>query len=250
MPSLSRSRGQAIASGSTPSSCRNTYDPNRSSSRHRSRKPPKAADGRLRTGASITSRADHHARPNGENWAATSGEIPRAIDTYARRIVGWRASRTAHAGFVLDALEQALHDRRPAHRGGLVHHSDRGSQYVSIKYTERLAKAGIEPSVGSVGDSYDNALAETINGLYKAEVIIGVDHGAASRPSSSRPWNGWPGSTTGGSWSLSATSRRPKPSNATTPCWNNPPWRHNLNQMASGKPGAVHRDVLGWNIPA
>jgi len=93
------------------------------------------------------------------------------IDTFARRIVGWRVSRTAHAGFVLDALEQALHDRRPVGRGGLVHHSDRGSQYVSIKYTERLVEAGIEPSVGSVGDSYDNALAETINGLYKAEVI-------------------------------------------------------------------------------
>src|SRR5262245_53550809 len=148
------------------------------------------------------------------------------IDAYARRIVGWRASRTAHADLVLDALEQALHDRRPRHRGGLVHHSDRGSQggfkwssqhhlclpigatgqasatggrpgenngirperserrfrrfivtssvkvlrgplesaqYISIKYTERLAQAGIEPSVGSVGDSYDNALAETIN---------------------------------------------------------------------------------------
>ncbi len=91
------------------------------------------------------------------------------IDVFARRIVGWRASRTAHAGFVLDALEQAVHDRRPA--GGLVHHSDRGSQYLSIKYTERLAEAGIEPSVGSVGDSYDNALAESINGLFKAEVI-------------------------------------------------------------------------------
>jgi len=93
------------------------------------------------------------------------------IDAYARRIVGWRVSRTAHASFVLDALEQALHDRRPIHGGGLVHHSDRGVQYVSIKYTERLAEAGIEPSVGSVGDSYDNALAETINALYKAEVI-------------------------------------------------------------------------------
>jgi len=93
------------------------------------------------------------------------------IDVYARYIVGWRVSRTAHASFVLDALEQAIHDRRPVHRGGLVHHSDRGSQYVSIKYTERLAEAGIQPSVGSVGDSYDNALAETINGLYKAEVI-------------------------------------------------------------------------------
>jgi transposase InsO family protein len=93
------------------------------------------------------------------------------IDTYARRIVGWRVSRTAHTSFVLDALDQALHERRPIHRAGLVHHSDRGSQYVSIKYTERLAAAGIEPSVGSVGDSYDNALAETINGLYKAELI-------------------------------------------------------------------------------
>jgi putative transposase len=93
------------------------------------------------------------------------------IDAYARRIVGWRVSRTAHASFVLDALEQALHERQPVHRSGLVHHSDRGSQYVSIRYTERLAEAGVEPSVGSVGDSYDNALAETINGLYKAEVI-------------------------------------------------------------------------------
>jgi len=93
------------------------------------------------------------------------------IDAYARRIIGWRVSRSAHAGFVLDALEQALHDRRPVSGSGLVHHSDRGVQYVSIKYTERLAEAGLEPSVGSVGDSYDNALAETINGLYKAEVI-------------------------------------------------------------------------------
>jgi putative transposase len=77
------------------------------------------------------------------------------IDAYARRIVGWRVSRTAHAAFVLDALEQALADRRPVQGGGLVHHSDRGVQYVSIRYTERLAEAGIEPSVGSVGDSYD-----------------------------------------------------------------------------------------------
>ncbi len=93
------------------------------------------------------------------------------IDAYARRIVGWRVSTSPHAGFVLDALEQAVHERRPGKAMGLVHHSDRGSQYLSIKYTERLAEAGIEPSVGSVGDSYDNALAETINGLFKAEVI-------------------------------------------------------------------------------
>ena len=93
------------------------------------------------------------------------------IDAFARRIVGWRVSRSAQAGFVLDALEQALHDRRPIKGGGLVHHSDRGTQYVSIKYTERLADAGIEPSVGSVGDSFDNALAETVIGLFKTEVI-------------------------------------------------------------------------------
>ena len=93
------------------------------------------------------------------------------IDVFARRIVGWRASRTAHASFLLDALEQALHERRPVQGGGLVHHSDRGGQYLALRYTNRLAEAGIEPSVGSVGDSYDNALAETVNGLYKAEVI-------------------------------------------------------------------------------
>jgi transposase InsO family protein len=92
------------------------------------------------------------------------------IDVFARRIVGWRVSRTAHADFVLDALEQALHDRRPL-KDGLIHHSDRGSQYVAIVYTERLLEAGIEPSVGSVGDSYDNALAETVIGLFKTEVI-------------------------------------------------------------------------------
>lgn len=93
------------------------------------------------------------------------------IDAFARRIVGWRVSRTANAGFVIDALEQALHDRRPVQGSGLVHHSDRGVQYVSIHYTEHLAEAGIDPSVGSVGDSYDNALAETVNGLFKTEIV-------------------------------------------------------------------------------
>ena len=93
------------------------------------------------------------------------------VDVFARYIVGWKVSASAQSDFVLDALEQALYDRRPARDGGLIHHSDRGVQYVSIRYTERLAEAGVEASVGSVGDSYDNALAETINGLYKAEVI-------------------------------------------------------------------------------
>ncbi|RHW19507.1 IS3 family transposase, partial [Pseudomonas jilinensis] len=93
------------------------------------------------------------------------------VDVFARRIVGWRVSNSMKTDFVLDALEQALYARQPGHADGLIHHSDRGSQYVSIRYTERLAEAGIEPSVGSKGDSYDNALAETINGLYKAELI-------------------------------------------------------------------------------
>lgn len=125
----------------------------------------------------------HAARPNALwvsdfTYVSTWGGfvyVAFIIDAYARRIVGWRVSRSAHAGFVLDALNQALAERKPVSGGGpddkLVHHSDRGVQYVSIKYTERLADAGLVPSVGSVGDSYDNALAETINGLYKAEVI-------------------------------------------------------------------------------
>jgi putative transposase len=91
------------------------------------------------------------------------------IDAFARRIVGWRVSSSLRADIALDALEQALWAR--GHGDGLVHHSDRGVQYISIRYTERLAEAGIEPSVGSVGDSYDNALAETVIGLYKTEVI-------------------------------------------------------------------------------
>jgi len=91
------------------------------------------------------------------------------IDVFSRMIVGWRASRSLRTDLALDALEQALWARPDTHR--LVHHSDRGVQYLSIRYTERLAEAGIEPSVGSVGDSYDNALAESAIGLYKTEVI-------------------------------------------------------------------------------
>ena len=91
------------------------------------------------------------------------------IDVYSRGIVGWRVARTMRADLVLDALEQALWSRRDI--DGLVHHSDRGSQYLSIRYSERLAEAGVAPSVGRRGDSYDNALAETIIGIYKTEVI-------------------------------------------------------------------------------
>jgi putative transposase len=91
------------------------------------------------------------------------------IDVFARRIIGWRVARSMSAELVLDALEQAIWSRSGI--DGVVHHSDRGSQYLSIRYSERLAEAGAQPSVGSVGDSYDNALAETIIGLYKAELI-------------------------------------------------------------------------------
>jgi putative transposase len=91
------------------------------------------------------------------------------IDVFARRIIGWRVARSMHTDLVLDALEQALWSRSGA--TGVVHHSDRGSQYLSICYSERLAEAGVEPSVGSLGDSYDNALAESIIGLYKTEII-------------------------------------------------------------------------------
>jgi transposase InsO family protein len=91
------------------------------------------------------------------------------IDVYSRRIIGWRVARSMRAELVLDALEQAIWSRSGAE--GVVHHSDRGSQYLCIRYSERLAEFGAQPSVGSVGDSYDNALAETVIGLYKTEVI-------------------------------------------------------------------------------
>jgi putative transposase len=90
-------------------------------------------------------------------------------DVFARRIVGWRVSNSMRTDFVLDALEQAIWARKRAE--GVVHHSDKGSQYLSIRYTDRLTEAGVEPSVGNTGDAYDNALAETINGLFKTEVI-------------------------------------------------------------------------------
>ena len=115
------------------------------------------------------------------------------IDAFARRIVGWRASSSMQAGFVLDALEQALYDRRPLQGGGLIHHSDRGVQYVSIKYTQRLAEAGVEPSVGSVGDSYDNALAESVIGLFKTEVVRrrGPWHGLDAVEFATLDWVDW-----------------------------------------------------------
>jgi transposase InsO family protein len=93
------------------------------------------------------------------------------IDVFSRRIVGWRAATSLRSDLALDALEQAISERRPNADSRLVHHSDRGAQYLAIRYTARLLEAGIEPSVGSRGDSYDNALAESVIGLFKTEVI-------------------------------------------------------------------------------
>lgn len=103
-------------------------------------------------------------------WSGTV-YVAFVIDVFARRIVGWRVSTSMSTQFVLDALDQAIFQRKTRRDKDLIHHSDRGSQYLSITYTERLAEAGIDPSVGTVGDSYDNALAECVIGLFKTEVI-------------------------------------------------------------------------------
>jgi transposase InsO family protein len=127
--------------------------------------------------ADLVNRSFVATRPN-ELWVADLTYVATwrgfvyvafVIDVFARSIVGWRVSSSLRTDLALDALEQALYQRPSSE--GLIHHSDRGIQYLSIRYTERLAEAGIEPSVGSVGDSYDNALAESVIGLYKAEVI-------------------------------------------------------------------------------
>ena len=128
--------------------------------------------------ADLVDRSFSADRPN-QLWVADITYVPTwsgfvyaafVVDAHSRFIVGWRVSTSLTTALALDALEQALWARRPD-AGSLVHHSDRGSQYLSIRYTNRLQEAGIEPSVGSVGDSYDNALAESVIGLYKTELI-------------------------------------------------------------------------------
>jgi transposase InsO family protein len=121
------------------------------------------------------------------------------------RIVDWRVSNTLRTDLALDALEQALYERAPEAEQGLVHRSDSGSQYLSIRYTERLKDVGLEPSVGSVGDSYDNVLAESIIGLYKTEVIRRRGPGAISRPWSSQRWTGSTGLIIVACWNRSDT---------------------------------------------
>ena len=160
------------------------------------------------------------------------------VDVFARRIVGWRVSRSLRTDLVLDALEQALWSRHGT--DGLIHHSDHGSQYLSIRYTERLAAAGIESSAGSVGDSYDNALAETIIGLYKTEVIR-----------KRAPWKtldeveyatlewGQTGSIIIVCWRRSAMCHRPSMNRCTMMKLTGHAKPHDSNQRVSGIPGAV-----------
>ena len=172
------------------------------------------------------------------------------IDVFARRIVGWRVSSSMRTDFVLDALEQALFDRQPQRNASLIHHSDRGSQYVSIRYSERLAEAGIEPSVGSRGDSYDNALAETINGLYKAELIKrrGPWKTKESVELATLQWVHWfnhirllepigyipPAEAEDNYYRQLANSQETRDN------------RLNLNQLASTIPGAIHVKISGF----
>ena len=145
--------------------------------RGRAFKVTTVADESSRRPPDLVEREFHADRPN-QLWVADLTYVATwagfvyvafVIDVFSRAIVGWRVSSSLRSDLALDALEQALH-ARPVD-DGLVHHSDRGTQYLSIRYTERLAEAGIERSVGSVGDSYDNALAESVIGLYKTEVI-------------------------------------------------------------------------------
>jgi len=147
--------------------------------RGRAFKTTTVGDEQLRRPADLVNRSFIAQRPNAL-WVSDLTYVATwrgfvyvafVIDVFARRIVGWRVSTSLRSDLALDALEQALYDRARDADANLIHHSDRGVQYLSIRYTERLAEAGIEPSVGSVGDSYDNALAETILGLYKTELI-------------------------------------------------------------------------------
>jgi transposase InsO family protein len=181
-------------------------------------------DGHALRPADLVDRDFRASRPN-QLWVADityvatwNGFVYVAFvtDVFSRRIVGWRVSRSLRSDLALDALEMALW-ARGRNAEGLVHHSDRGSQYLSIRYSERLAEAGAVASVGSREDSYDNALAETINGLYKTEVIRRRGLGRTSTMWSSPPSNGSTGSTTGACSNRSETSRRPNTKCSTGP---------------------------------
>jgi transposase InsO family protein len=164
------------------------------------------------------------------------------VDAYSRRIVGWRAARSMTTALVLDAFEHALFTRARegvTDRTGLVSHSDAGSQYTSVALTSRLIEEGIDPSVGSVGDALDNAMAETTVGSFKNELIRRQAPGATSTTSSWPPPNGLPGSTPSGHTTSSTTSH-PKPSRGCTTLTETTCAKQaDSNQQVSGLAGAA-----------
>jgi putative transposase len=168
------------------------------------------------------------------------------VDCFSRMIVGWRCSTTLRTDLALDALEHALWQRGVGYDKQLVHHSDRGTQYLSIRYTERLLEAGIEPSVGSVGDSYDTPKPKRSSGSTRPKSSAARDRGGASTTSSTPPSNGSTGSTTGGCWNRSATSRppssKPPTTHRRTPITPRRTPRNSTNR-ASDEPGAIHLTV-------
>lgn len=164
------------------------------------------------------------------------------VDAYARRILGWRVAGTMATSMVLDAIEQAIWTRQQEgviDLKDVVHHTDRGSQYTSIRFTERLAEAGIQPSVGAVGSSYDNALAETINGLYKTELIKPRKPWRTIEEVelATAEWVHW--STTFGSTNTAEISRRSKWRWPTTLATRDQPPAEFSHQEVSGLTGAV-----------
>ena len=164
-------------------------------------------------------------------------------DAYARRILGWRVAATMATAMVLDAIEQGIWTRQQEgviELKDVVHHTDRGSQYTSIRFTERLAEAGIQPSVGAVGSSYDNALAETINGLYKTELIKPGKPWRSIEDVELAPHDGSTGTTTAASTSTAAMSRQPSWRRPTTLNTGGQPPAESSNRRVSGHAGAVH----------
>jgi len=162
------------------------------------------------------------------------------IDAFARRIVGWKVSTSATAGFVLDALEQAIHARRPVPEDALIHHSDRGVQYLAMSYTQRLAEAELVPSVGSVGDSYDMPWPRPSTASTRPRSSGDNAHGPVPRRWKWRRCAGSTGSTITACSVPSGTSRPPRPKPTTMQPTRPSIWSHNSNETASRKPRTLH----------
>ena len=176
--------------------------------------------------------------------ATWSGFVYTAFvtDVFSRKIVGWRTAASMTTPLVMDALDMAIFSRRHQLLDGVIAHSDAGSQYVSVSYTERLAEINAQPSISSIGDSFDNAMAETMNGLYKTELIRRQGHGATSNTSNSPPLPGWNGSTTNDFTANSATSHRLS-SKPTTTLGHEPKPRSQNQPGSDAKDRPVHCDA-------